>query len=278
MVEASTLNPRLEDVPLDAIKVQKHNVRRRDIGVGIEDLAASIKANTLLQPIAAYIEPEHGYVILTGQRRLQAYHFLNEHYPGQGYDKIKCFVFDEPESDEKKISMSLAENITQLSMSKTDLIKAVTDLYIKYGDYKQVQDEFGLTRYMVDKYVRMSRLPPELQDAITQNEIHSNPQTAENAALRAVDATQYTRNGPTPITTVVEIAKALASRQIEKSDISPGATVVPTKKHRSQMRLELSTDTAYKLKRVAESNGEPESSLAAQYVISGVDQDYRQLE
>ena len=261
------------------IKVEKHNVRRRNIDVGIEDLAASIKANSLLQPIAAYLDSNKGiYVILTGQRRLNAHHFLNDKYPDHGYDKIKCLVFDEPESDEKKLAMSLAENITQVSMSTADLIRAVTDLYNKYGDYKLVQDEFGLTKYMVDKYVRISRLPPELKDAIAKNKIHARPKTAENCALRAVDATQYTDGGPTSIGTVIEIAKALAEDSIAPSDISPGEDEVPAKKPKSKLQIDLSLDVAKKLKHVAEDKGEHEKSLATQYVVRGVDRDYQQLE
>ena len=269
----------LQDVPLDMIKVQKHNVRRRDIDVGIEDLAASIKANTLLQPIAAYFDTEKDiYVILTGQRRLNAHHLLNEKYPGQGYDKIKCLVYNEPDSEERKISMSLAENVTQLSMSHTDLVKAITDLYNKYGDYQLVQDEFGLTKYMVDKYVKLSRLPTELKDAVASGSIHHNPKTAENSMLRAVDSTKYTQGGLVPVETVVGIAKALATRELAPPDIPPGTTTVPRKKPRSKLQIELSLDTADKLKHVAKNNGEPESSLAAQYVLTGVDRDYKQLE
>ena len=266
----------LEDISLDMIKVQKHNVRRRNIGEGIEDLAASIKANTLLQPIAAYLDAAKGmYVILTGQRRLQAYHHLNEKYPNQGYDKIKCMVFDEPKTDEEKMSMSLAENITQLQMTGPDLVKAVTDLYNKYGDYEIVREKFGITKYMVNKYVKLSRLPPELKEAIKNGEIHSNPKTAENSALRAVDGHQYTKGGPVLIEIVIETAKALAAGITDY--VVPGVGVSP-KRPKVKLDIDLSTETAEKLKRIADLNGQSEKGRATQYVVSGTDRDYRQLE
>lgn len=272
-------NQRLEDIPLDNLKTEKHNVRRHDIGVGIPELAASIKANSLLQPIAAYYAPDRNtYVVLAGQRRLQAYHYLNDNYPDQGYDKIKCIVFDEPTSDEKKISISLAENITQLAMSSVDLVKAVTDLYDQYGNYQMVQEQFGLTKHIVDKYVRLSRLPSEIQKAIKDNKIHHSPKTAENCALRAVNATKYTDGGPTPVALVIQIATALAHREIATSDIPVGPVSMPVKKPKSKMQINLSSDTASKLKRVAEDKGEHESLLAVEYVASGVDRDYAQLE
>ena len=151
---------RVEEIPIAQIKVQKHNVRLHDIDTGIDDLATSIKAHGLLEPIVAY-KSNGEYFILTGQRRLNAYFKLHEEYPHDGYDHIPCSIREEPVNDNQKKALSLAENITQLPMSESDLVKAVTDLYNVYGDYKIVQEKFGLSRYMVDKYVRQSRLPGE---------------------------------------------------------------------------------------------------------------------
>ena len=78
---------------LDSVKVQKYNVRKKEIDKGIEDLAASIKAVGLLQPITVFFDSEKEfYVILAGQRRLNAHHNLNDKYPGKGWDKIKSIV------------------------------------------------------------------------------------------------------------------------------------------------------------------------------------------
>lgn len=272
------MDAELLDIPLDKIKVQKHNVRHRDLDVGIEDLAASIRANGLIQPIAAYLDSSKDtYFILTGQRRLNAYHKLNEDNPGEGYDKIPCLVSDEPETDEKKMSLSLAENITQLQMSNPDLVKAVTDLYNTYGDYEIVQREFGITRYMVEKYVRMSRLPQELKDAIYSGEIHPKPKTAENAAIRAVDSTKYTKDGPIPIANVISIAKSLANNDLTPDDITPDDPE-PKRKPKSKLQIDLALDIAEKLTRVADSNGETEKLRATQYVVDGVERDYPHLE
>ena len=184
-------------------------------------------------------------------------------------------VFDEPKTDEEKMSMSLAENITQLQMTGPDLVKAVTDLYNKYGDYEIVREKFGITKYMVNKYVKLSRLPPELKEAIKNGEIHSNPKTAENSALRAVDGHQYTKGGPVLIEIVIETAKALAAGITDY--VVPGVGVSP-KRPKVKLDIDLSTETAEKLKRIADLNGQSEKGRATQYVVSGTDRDYRQLE
>ena len=278
---------RFEHIHLDQIKVQKHNVRIHDIDQGIEDLAENIRANGLLQPIAAYYEQEKSsYVILTGQRRLNAYHHLHDKYPEGGFDRIQCKIIDEPETPEKKKALSLSENITQLPMTNSDLIRAVTDLYNVYGDYEMVRQEFGISKRMVEKYVRLARLPDELQEAIQDGKIHSKPNTAVNVALRAVDATSYTKNGPVPIDTVIGLAVEMSKRDNNVADIAAeahrGGTVQEIverarKKPKSELRIDLGPETAEKLHRVADSNGESEKLRATQYVVDGVERDYSQL-
>ena len=276
-----------KDIPLDNIKVQKHNVRIHDIDQGIEDLAENIRANGLLQPIAAYYDSEQSrYVILTGQRRLNAHDYLNKKYPGEGFDKIQCKVIPEPETDDKKKALSLAENITQLPMTNPDLIKAVTDLYNVYGDYEMVQQEFGITKKMVDTYVRLSRLPEVLKTAIQEGEIHHDPKKAENAAIRAVNALQYTKNGSVPEERVLEMAREMAKPENNPADIEAeiprGGSIADIKKRaakrlKKKMNIDLSTETAEKLQKVSESSGDTEKARATQYIVEGADKDYAQL-
>ncbi len=274
-------------IPLDKIKVQKYNVRRHDIDLGTEDLAINIKANGLLQPIAAFLDSEKDvYVILTGQRRLNAYHYLNDKYPGKGFDKIKCILIDEPETDQKKMSLSLAENITQLPMTNSDLVRSVTDLFNTYHDYDMVREEFGLSKYMIDKYVRLARLPDRLKAAVNDGEISPNPKISENAALAAVDALQYTKGGDRSADEVLLMAKALAkgetNRQDARNEANRGGTVQEIidrvgKRPKSKLSLELSLDVAEKLREVAKNSGESERVKAASYVNAGVVKDYSEL-
>ncbi len=279
----------IEAVSLDKIRVQKNNVRRHDIDVGKEELAANIKANGLLQPIAAYFDSEKNiYVILTGQRRFNAYHHLNENYPGQGFDKIDCIIINEPESDEKKLSLSLAENITQLPMTNMDTMRAVTDLYNVYGDYELVQQDFGITQKQVDAYVRLSRLPDEVKDAIKNGEISPKPKVALTMALKAVDSTNYTKNGPIAIATVIELAQEMSKGEADvvralAGEARKGGSVMDMKKRaekkpKQKINIDLDTPTAEKLKRVSEDAGESETFRASQYVVDGVDKDYKQLD
>ena len=275
-------------IPIDQIKIQKFNVRKKDIQTGIEDLGASIKANGLLQPITVFLDSENNrYVILAGQRRFNAHVYLNDEFPGQGFDKIKAIEIPEPESDQEKMSLSLAENLTQLPMQDIEKVKAVTDLWNTYHDYDIVKEKYGLTKYMIDKYVKLARLPQEVIDAINEGEIHSNPKTAELSALRAVNALNYTKGGEVDEKFVVEMAKEYAKGEIEEelltAEAKKGGELSEIKSRaakKSTMKIEvnISTDVHTKLNKVANISGTNASAKATSYVLDGVNKDYNELE
>ena len=275
---------RVVELPIDKIKVKKQNVRVHDIATGIDDLATSIKVHGLLEPIVAY-KSNDTYYILAGQRRLNAYANLNEKYPGGGFDHIPCYVRDEPENDDQKKALSLAENITQLPMNESDLVKAVTDLYNVYSNYDIVKEKFGISQYMVKKYVKRSRLPQELKDAIDNSEIHRNERTATNMAIKAVDAYNYSKGCGTSIDVVLELAKALGEGSVDPHDAKKGAimgkSISEMKKMKDDkvpIKIDLAKDIDEKLDKVAQSKSSQKSITAAQYIIEGVERDYAQVE
>ena len=282
-------NDQIEFLSLDDVKIQKHNVRTRDIDDGIDDLASSIKALGLLQPITAYYDSANSrYVVLAGQRRLNAHVLLNEKYPKGGFDKIKAILIPEPTNSDDKTALSLAENITHLGMHQTDLIKAVTDLYNVYHDYDMVQEKFGLTRFMVNKYVKLARLPQKIIDAINDGEISANPQTAENAAIRAVDALRSTSSdSDEQLENVIKLARNYASGEFQNEDLDDEARKGGNpdqiagrarSKVKKKFTVNLSLEVAEKLQRVSEDKGEKEVSTATSFIVKGVTDAYKDLE
>jgi len=229
---------------------------------------------------------------LAGQRRFNAHHWLNDNFPdtefdGQKTDEIKCIVIPEPESDEKKLALSVAENITHVHMSNTDSVKAVTDLWNTYKSYDMCKEEFGLTKYMVDKFVALARLPQEIKDAINEGGIHQNQKTAENCALRAVDALGWIKGGDITVKEVLDLAIVYASGEIEQDAIDEEAKKGGTageigdrakQKARTKFTLSLSQEIAEKLQKVSTATGEKEKARAVGYINKGVTTDFNELD
>ena len=278
----------IKRIAIGEIKVQKHNVRKHNISDGIEDLAISIKKWGLLQPITVFFDSEEKrYVILAGQRRLNAHHWLAEKYPGKGYDEIEARIIDEPPTREAKIGLSLAENVTQVQMTNTDLISAVTDLYNVYSSIEKCQTVFGLSSHMVNKFVKLARLPQRLKDAITNGEIHSNPKTAENSSLRAVDALNWRNGGEVSVDDVLELAIEYAKGEIDvhvlTGEARKGGSIKEIKegakkKNTNKVPVVLDSNMKNKLDMISQKSGEKPEARATGYVVAGIDKDMKELE
>jgi len=282
------LQPTVKEILLNQILVAKHNARVYDKTKGVEDLAVNIKAVGLLQPITVYFNSEkEKYIILAGQRRFNAYQHLNKYYPDEGFDRIKCFVIPEPETNEEKLSMSLAENITQVQMRDSDLRMAVTSLFNTCRDYKIVKEKFGLSSYMINKYVRLARLSKRMLEVIDGGGISSDHRRAENAILRAVDALNWTSDGDVMEEDVLNLAREYAGGKVDPDALDAAAErggsisdIIRTAKNRKSVKhtIVLSLDVDDKLEKIAKSNGESIDTQATNYVVMGVTKDYDELD
>jgi ParB/RepB/Spo0J family partition protein len=258
------MNGKFENIPIDKIKIIDSGVRAQSITNGLDELKENIKSLGLMQPITVYFDTEKKvYVIIAGQRRFNTYIVLNEENPNEGYDTIGAMVIDEPATEDLKKALSLTENLTQVQMQNTDVVRAVTDLYNTYRDYDIVQKKFGLTRYMISKYVRLARLPERLVQAINEGEISPNTKSAENAAIRAVDALNWQKGGDMDIEDVLKFAKSIAKGDIRinilEEEAKEGGTVAEIidraskKSVRELSKLKLSSEVYNKIEEIAKS-------------------------
>lgn len=152
------------DLPLDKLSIGTSQVRT-DLASGIDDLAASIRAQGLLHPIHVVAQADGNYEILAGQRRFLAYQKL-------GLPTIKAFVHMPDDVDETdRIAISLTENLVRRDNTAKELIDACTKLYKRYGSIKMVAEEVGLNPKEVSKYVKYDQLVPELKDLVDDGKL-----------------------------------------------------------------------------------------------------------
>ena len=128
----------LTELPVEFIQRGKYQPRRDMHPDALEELAESIKAQGVMQPIVVReIEPSR-YEIIAGERRWRATQLA-------GLDKIPCVIRDVP--DEAAIAMALIENIQREDLNPMEEAMAL----------KRLQDEFELTQQEVADAVGKSR-------------------------------------------------------------------------------------------------------------------------
>ena len=164
------------DVSLDDLVIGKGQVRVQDPGKGIDDLAASIEKQGLLQPIVICQAREPGkWEILTGQRRFLAHKRLNR-------ETITAAVLDERVDEAQAKAISITENLIRRRLTGRELKDGILYLYKIYGSVADVVEATGISRSKICDYVKYPRLTEALKKMVDDNEIDIN------VAMRAQDA------------------------------------------------------------------------------------------
>ncbi|MGH1472060.1 MAG: ParB/RepB/Spo0J family partition protein [Cellvibrionaceae bacterium] len=128
----------LSHIPVELIQRGKYQPRRDIQPEALEELAESIKAQGVMQPIVIRPIEDNRYEIIAGERRWRAAQLA-------GLDKIPAVIKDVP--DEAAIAMALIENIQREDLNPMEEAFAL----------KRLQDEFELTHQEVAAAVGKSR-------------------------------------------------------------------------------------------------------------------------
>ena len=128
----------LKHIPVDLIQRGKYQPRVEMDEVALEELALSIKAQGVMQPIVIRSIAPQKYEIIAGERRWRAAQMA-------GLDSIPSVV--KSVGDEAAIAMSLIENIQRENLNPIEEALAL----------KRLQDEFELTQQEVANAVGRSR-------------------------------------------------------------------------------------------------------------------------
>ena len=202
------------DIPLDDLVIGKGQVRTQNVGKEIEDLARSIEAQGLLQPIVVCVaRDERKWEILTGQRRFLAHKHLKR-------DSIPAAVLDERVDEGQAKAISITENLIHRQLSGKELKDGILYLYNLYGSVQDVVDSTGLPRAKVQDYVKFPRLLPELKKMVEDGTVDVN------AAVKAQDASNDDDGIPDP-----EVAKKLAQEMAHMSGVQRKKVVKERREH-----------------------------------------------
>lgn len=129
---------KLAHLPVELIQRGKYQPRRDMHPEALEELAESIKAQGVMQPVVVRPIGEGRYELIAGERRWRATQLA-------GLDKIPAVIRDVP--DEAAIAMALIENIQRENLNPIEEAMAL----------KRLQDEFELTHQEVAVAVGKSR-------------------------------------------------------------------------------------------------------------------------
>ena len=153
----------MNEVRLDQIQVNPYQPRTHFDRKALEELADSIKVQGIIQPITVRRLSEDEFQLISGERRFQASKIA-------GLETIPAYV--RSADDQQMLEMALIENIQRENLNAMEIALSYQRL-LEECDLKQEQlgDRVGKNRTTVNNYLRLLRLPPDIQAGIRDKEI-----------------------------------------------------------------------------------------------------------
>ncbi len=193
----------LRHIPIEAIEPNPHQPRKKFSTESLEELAASIRAHGLLQPIivtpvARFGAPDR-FQLVAGERRWRAAQLA-------GRTAVPALV-QETRKDES-LELALIENLQREDLNPIEAAAAFQSLSQEFGlKHEEIAERTGKDRATITNLMRLLRLPPEVQQLLADGKLS----VGHAKALLSLDSAQDQRKLATYV-----VSKELSVRDTEK--------------------------------------------------------------
>ena len=150
------------DIPLEKIQPNRQQPRQHFDQASIQELATSIGAHGVLQPIVVSRTPDGGYELIAGHRRVLASRLA-------GKTSIPAVVREDVRD---RLELALVENLQRADLNAIETARAYKLLMETYDlTQEQLADRLGKSRSSIANTLRALQAPQVLQDAVQDGKI-----------------------------------------------------------------------------------------------------------
>ena len=156
---SSTIN----EIPISQIEANPNQPRREFDSEALQELATSIREIGIIQPITLRQIDDNRFQIIAGERRWRASQIA-------GLTAIPAYI--RTISDESIMEMALVENIQREDLNAIEIARAYQHLLENDGmTQEKVSERVGKSRAAIANYLRLLRLPAQIQLSLQKKEI-----------------------------------------------------------------------------------------------------------
>ena len=160
LVEKATVTNR---IPVDAIETNPKQPRRDFDEAALEELTASIKLHDIVQPITVTLQPSGKYRLIAGERRWRAAKLA-------GLKDIPAYV--RQANDGQLLELALLENLQREDLNAMEIALSFKRMMEELEfTQEQVAERMGKDRSTVANFIRLLKLPPDIQVAVRNGTI-----------------------------------------------------------------------------------------------------------
>jgi ParB family chromosome partitioning protein len=174
--EAQGSDETLHQLPLDLLVPNPDQPRRAFGDAELAELAESIRAHGVLQPVLVRALPGGRYELLAGERRLRAARLA-------GLERIPAVVRAAAEGE--RLELAMIENMARQDLNPIEAGRACATLVDDFGLTKEeVGRRVGRSRVAISNLVRLLELPDEVLTMLEKGELSEGH---GRAVLQAAD-------------------------------------------------------------------------------------------
>lgn len=161
--EDDTDQGELRQLPVDELRPGKYQPRTRMDPGSLEELAASVKTQGVMQPILVRPLGLDGYEIIAGERRWRAARIAE-------LMEVPCLVREIP--DEAALAMSLIENIQREDLNPLEEAAGIQRLIDEFAmTHQEAADAVGRSRPAASNLLRLLQLARPVQELLMAGDI-----------------------------------------------------------------------------------------------------------
>lgn len=153
----------LQKLPIEFLKPGKYQPRKDMSQDALDDLASSIRAQGVIQPIVVRLVADNTYEIIAGERRWRASQIA-------GLAEVPCIIKNVP--DEAAVAIALIENIQREDLNAMEEAVALQRLSTEFElTHQQVADAVGKSRTTVTNLLRLNQLVDDVKTLLEHGDI-----------------------------------------------------------------------------------------------------------
>ena len=147
-----------QEIPIDSIDPNPYQTRRRINEAALEELAESIRASGVVQPVVLRPVANGRYQLVAGERRWHASRRA-------GKTTIPAVV--RQISNEQAMEITIIENLQREDLNPVEQARAFERLSREFGlTQEQIASRTGKDRASISNFVRLLKLPEDVQNAL----------------------------------------------------------------------------------------------------------------
>jgi ParB family transcriptional regulator, chromosome partitioning protein len=161
--ETAAEAPELRELPVELIRPNPDQPRSRIDEAAIRDLAASVAAAGIVQPLLVRPVADGTYELIAGERRWRA-------AQAAGLEQVPAVVRDQ--EDAERLQTALVENMAREDLNPVDEARACATLVEDLGLSKEeLARRVGRSRAAVSNLIRLLDLPDDVIDLLRSGEL-----------------------------------------------------------------------------------------------------------